>query len=142
MPVHPILVHFPIALLVLSFIFEFFELFYKDKFKNASIFLSALALFFSLLSVQTGNIDSQTLNLNEEAKIVLNNHQSNANFFLFTLSVIFLFKLYNILKKKEVKPKSFFILLFFYAVALFFVFRTVYFGVKLVYDLGAGVKLK
>ncbi|CUS99085.1 DUF2231 domain-containing protein [Candidatus Chrysopegis kryptomonas] len=141
MLLHPIVVHFPISLVLLSFIFEFLEFFGKSKFKNSTFLFSGLALFFAIISVQTGNIDSQPLNLNEEVKIILNNHQSNANFSLLALSIIFLFKLHNILRKKEINLKVFIILLSFYLVALFFIFRTAYFGVKLVYDLGVRVKL-
>ncbi len=141
MLLHPIFVHFPISLVLLSLVFEFLEFFYKDKFKNASFLFSALALLFAIISVQTGNIDAQSLNLKQGAEIVLSNHQSNANFSLLALSIISLFKLHNILRKKEVNLRVFIILLSFYVVALFFIFRTAYFGVKLVYDFGVGIKL-
>lgn len=141
MNLHPIFVHFPIALFSIAFIFEIIERLRKDYFGNSSLLFLSLTILFSLLAVQTGNIESQTLNLTGYAKGLLVNHQSNANFFVFLSGFIFMFKIYIFLKRIKPSAVLFLILLILYLFGLLFIYRTAYFGMRLVFEQGAGVKL-
>ncbi len=141
MNLHPMFVHFPIGLFTIAFIFEIIEFTLKDKFRNSAFFLLCFSFLFSIVAVQTGNIDAQNLNLSNEAERILILHRDSANLFLITSAVIFMFKLYIFLKFKSSSPRLLFILLGLYLIGLLFVFRTAYFGMKLVFEHGVGVKL-
>ncbi len=141
MKLHPIFVHFPVVFFSLAFIFEIIAMFKKNYFANSSLLFLFLALLFSLISVQTGNIEAQALNLTGDAENIFKDHQSSANFFVFLLGFIFMFKVYIFLKRKNTSVLIFLILLVLYVFGLLFVYRTTYLGMKLVFEHGVGVKL-
>lgn len=141
MNLHPIFVHFPIGLFTIAFIFEVIEFASKDKFKNSAFLLLFFSLLFSIVAVQTGNIDAQSLSFSSDVEKILISHRDSANLFLVTSAVIFMFKLYIFLKFKGSYPRLLSILLGLYLIGLLFVFRTAYFGMKLVFEYGVGVKV-
>lgn len=141
MNLHPMFVHFPIGLFTIAFVFEIIEFASKGKLKNSAFFLLSLSLLLSIVAVQTGNIDARSLNLSTEVEKILTFHQDSANLFLVTSAVIFMFKLYIFLKIKNISPRLLSILLGLYLIGLLFVFRTAYFGMRLVFEHGVGLKL-
>lgn len=141
MELHPLFVHFPVALFSLAFIFELIERFKENYFKNSSLLFLLFSVLFSLFAVQTGNLDAQALSLTGEVKVILERHQSSANFSLFLFSLIFMLKLYMFLKRKKTSKLMLLALFALYFLGLFFIYRTVYLGMKLVFEHGAGVKL-
>lgn len=141
MSLHPLLVHFPIALFSLAFVFEIIEIFEKEKFKNSSFLVLIFAILCAILAVQTGNIDAQNLNLDVKAKRILDQHQSSANFSLFLLALVFMMKFYIVLKQGRSARTFVVILLALYFFGLIFIYRTAYLGTKLVFEYGVGTKL-
>ncbi len=141
MNLHPLLVHFPIALFTLAFALEIIELFKKESFKNSSFLILTFAILCAILAVQTGNIEAQTLNLSGKAKEILYQHQSSANFSLFLLALVFMLKLYIVLNRGRTKRSMVLILFALYLLGLLFIYRTALLGTKLVFEYGIGTKL-
>ncbi|MFN3134782.1 MAG: DUF2231 domain-containing protein [Candidatus Kryptonium sp.] len=141
MKLHPIFVHFPIGLFTIAFILEIIEFATKDRFKNSAFLLLFFSFLFSIVAVQTGNVDAQNLIFSKEAEEIFILHRDSANLFLVTSAAIFMFKLYILLKFKSPSPRLLLILLGLYLVGLLFVFRAAYFGMKLVFEHGVGLKL-
>lgn len=138
---HPLFVHFPIALFSFAFMLEIIELFKGDSFKNSSLLILAFAILGAVFAVQSGNIEAQTLSLNGKAKEILEQHQSSANFFLILLALIFMLKLYIALNQGKTTRTVISALFVLYFLGLLFIYRTAYFGTKLVFDYGVGTKL-
>ncbi len=141
MNLHPLLVHFPIALFSLAFVFEIIEIFKKESFKNSSFLVLIFAILCAILAVQTGNIDAQNLSLNGKAKEILEWHQSSANFSLFLLALVFMVKFYIVLKRGKSARILVLVLFALYLLGLIFIYRTAYLGTKLVFEYGLGTKL-
>ena len=141
MKLHPIFVHFQIGLFTIAFIFEIIEFTSKGKFKNFAFLLLFFSLLFSIVAVQTGNVEAQNLSFSKEAEEILISHQDSANLFLVISAVIFMFKLYIFLKFKSSSSRLLSILLGLYLIGLLLVFRTAYFGMKLVFEYGVGLKV-
>ncbi len=140
MNLHPILVHFPIAISIVVFLFEILDVFTKGKFRNATLLFVSIVVLSSIFAVQSGNIEAQRLKFSDEEFKVLTEHQENATYFLFVFGIIFMLKFYIFLNKA--KPSSFllFVLLFLYLVGLFFIFKTSYLGAELVFKFGVVLK--
>ncbi|MCX7762650.1 MAG: hypothetical protein N2252_07400 [Candidatus Kryptonium sp.] len=137
---HPIFVHFPIGLFTTAFIFEIVEFITKDKFKNSSLLVLSLSVLFSIIAAQTGNIEAKELSLSGDLGKVLTLHQENANLFLFISTLVFMLKLYISLRSKSSSFYVFMLLIVFYLIGLLFVSRTAYYGAKLVFEYGVGIK--
>ncbi|MEN3038549.1 MAG: DUF2231 domain-containing protein [Candidatus Kryptonium sp.] len=140
MVLHPIFVHFPIGLFTTAFIFEIIEFIARDKFKNLSLFVLSLSVLFSIIAAQTGNIEARELPLSGDLRKTLILHQENANLFLFVSALIFMLKLYISLRFKNLSFLVFILLIALYLVGLLFVSRTAYYGTKLVFEYGVGIK--
>jgi uncharacterized membrane protein len=141
MNLHPLIVHFPIALFSLAFVFEIIEIFKKESFKNSSFLVLIFAILCAILAVQTGNIDAQNLSLDNKAKEILEQHQSSANFSLFMLALVFMIKFYVTLKRREPARTLTLVLFALYLLGLIFIYRTAYLGTKLVFEYSIGTKL-
>lgn len=140
MPLHPVFVHFPVGLFIIAFVFEIVNFFSKGKFRNLPFALLSISLLFSIISVQTGNTEASNLNLTQEYAKVLSLHQESATLFLFISVAIFMLKLYIFFKFKNSSFPIFLILLLLYLFGSALIYRTVYFGMKLVFEYGIGLK--
>ncbi len=141
MNLHPLLVHFPIALFTLAFALEIIELFKRESFKNSSFLILIFAILSAILAVQTGNIEAQTLNLDDKAGGILDQHRSSANFSLLLLALVFMLKLYIVLKRGGATRMLVLILFSLYLLGLLFIYRTALLGTKLVFEYGIETKL-
>ncbi len=130
---HPISVHFPIALLIVAFLFEALAMIYKNNngLRKASLYLFILGTIGAIVAVITGNLFTE--DLRGSGHDVLENHHQFANLTMYLAILTSLFKLYLVIKKKEesaLKWVSF--------TAMFVTLLTVglagYYGGSIVYD--------
>ncbi len=137
---HAMLIHFPIALLVVGFLSELIAIFLKkDFFKNVAFYLLLLGSLGAIAAYVTGSYAGEGI---EEGplKIPMELHEQAA---LITIWLSIITALYNVLinffKVQNVMAKWAGILL--YALLVAAVARTGYLGGQLVFSHGAGVEL-
>lgn len=138
--IHPLLVHFPIALLVVAVLANLATLFIPDKFwdeaKNTILYIAGA--LFSGITYYSGTIAADTIFLPAEAQSVLSEHADWAEYLLW------FFMLYAVLRIAfhwfDLFEKESFKIIAFIAVlpGLFIVYETSEYGGKLVYGYGAG----
>lgn len=134
-PLHPKLVHFPIALFISALGFEIFAyLFRKDPFHKTSVYLFTVAALMSFVVVQTGLWEQSRLHLNHP---VLTEHRLYGllTMWVSLLSLPVLWVLRTRVPK-YFRPVFFVVLI---AVSVL-VFLTAHEGGELVYEYGAGVE--
>lgn len=130
--IHPKIVHFPLAFLLLYPIMEFLALITKKEFysKAANLFLF-IGTIGALLAVFTGNQaytyikNWQTDNLN-----IFYSHQTFATITMWYFSGLLVLRLYLYLKKK-LNQKTVFILFLLALVGIYFVYQTGNYGGEL-----------
>lgn len=130
--IHPKIVHFPLAFLMLYPIMELFALITKKEFysRAANLFLF-IGTIGALLAVFTGNQaytyikDWQTDSLN-----IFNSHQTFATITMWYFSGILVLRLYLYLKKK-LNRKTLFILFLLALLGSYFVYQTGNYGGQL-----------
>ncbi len=142
---HPIMVHFPVALFSLYVLLELINLFWENeqfhKLINGFLLIGVLA---GIAAVLTGNQAADALGklpgVTENIKEMVEEHESYATVTLWFFAVLLAARFYLTTKKKFNKMlKITFVIL---AVAgLFLIYETGEHGGKLVYDLGIGTKL-
>jgi uncharacterized membrane protein len=137
---HAMIIHFPIALLVVGFITELIAVFIKNEFfKNTAFYLLLLGSLGAIAAYVTGSYAGEGV---EEGplKIPMELHEQAA---LITLWLSIITALFSVLiyffKVKNVAAKWANILL--YALLVISVARTGYLGGQLVFSHGAGVEL-
>ncbi len=137
---HAMLIHFPIALLVVGFLSELIAIFLKkDFFKNVAFYLLLLGSLGAIAAYVTGSYAGEGI---EEGplKIPMELHEQAA---LITIWLSIITALYNVLinffKVQNVMAKWAGILL--YTLLVVAVARTGYLGGQLVFSHGAGVEL-
>ena len=132
-PLHPALVHFPIALFISAIFFEILSLIFKkiDLHKTAwHIYI--FAVLFTPLAVLSGLKEADRLDLHHP---VLTLHK---NFALLSLGAGIFSFLVCLLLKKKFPPHFRPIFLIFLIVIVVAIVCTAYNGGRLVYDYGAG----
>jgi len=137
---HAMIIHFPIALLVVGFITELIAVFIKNEFfKNTAFYLLLLGSLGAIAAYVTGSYAGEGV---EEGplKIPMELHEQAA---LITLWLSIITALFSVLiyffKVKNVAAKWAGILL--YSLLVISVARTGYLGGQLVFSHGAGVEL-
>jgi len=131
---HPIVVHFPIALFIAALGFEIFSLISRqEKWHETAWQLFFVAVLSAALAVLTGLWEVERLHLNHP---VLNNHRTFA-LTTFTASVLGLVVNYELLKKKSPQARKIF--QFFLCLIVLGIVITSFFGGEMVYEYGVGV---
>jgi uncharacterized membrane protein len=137
LPIHPVVVHFTIALFSISILFDLIgTITENDKWHQAGWYNLIFAGVASLLSILTGLIDSNHLQLQAEAARTLDNHKTSA----FIISAIILGCLFWRIALKGYFPSQ--QKLIYYGISLIGFLVLVYGsyqGGKLVYRYGVGV---
>lgn len=143
---HPIVVHFPIAIFVLYGFSEIVVLiFNKDWLNKFSILLLTAGVVSSLLGVLTGNQAYTLLKpvLKSKQAIIEETilmHEQFATITLWYFVILFVIKLYLLIKRKQTHNwKVVFCILS--IVGIYFVYETGLLGGKLVFEFGVGTKL-
>jgi uncharacterized membrane protein len=138
---HAMLIHFPIALLLVAFLSEIISLFLKKEFfKNVAFYLLILGTLGTVAAYITGNAAGEGV---EEGplKIPMELHEQAATITLWLAIITAIFQItLFFLKYKTTFTRSIGIILF--ATLIAAVSRTAYLGGQLVYNHGAGVQLE
>lgn len=98
---HPITVHFPIALLIVAFIFEILALVYKNNrvFSMVGFSVFIAGTLGAIVAVISGNLFTEELTGPMDE--VLDNHHLFANITMYLAIITSLFKVYLMVQKKE-----------------------------------------
>ena len=133
-PIHPKVVHFPIALFLTALILELISLVIKKEiFHKSSLVIFVLATVITPLVFKTGEWEATRLNLMHP---LLKSHEESAEKVMWG-SLIALAGLGVIYKKKPDWFKPFFLLVL-VALAIF-VALTAHYGGRMVYEYGVGM---
>ncbi|MDR9419377.1 DUF2231 domain-containing protein [Gracilimonas sp.] len=138
--IHPLLVHFPIALLVTAVLANFASLFIPDEWwdESKNTILYVTGAIFSGITYYSGTVAADSVFLPTEAQSVLSEHADWAQYLLW------FFILYSILRiafhRFDLFDKKAFKIIAFITVlpGLFMVFETAEYGGKMVFGYGAG----
>ncbi len=137
---HAMVVHFPISLLFVGFLFEAISFFYKKEFFSQSAFyLLVLGTLGTILSYVVGNAAGQGLEEGTLSKAMELHEQAATISLWLTIITALVYASIYFLKYNKVWLKIISVLLF--ASVLTSIARTGYLGGQLVYKHGAGVEL-
>ncbi|MFA3782773.1 DUF2231 domain-containing protein [Melioribacteraceae bacterium 4301-Me] len=140
---HPRIVHFPIAIFVVYFLFEAFAAFLKKDFLNKSAYiLLALGVIFSVAAVLTGNQAQELLkekfpSTYKTISSLIQKHNNYATLTLWYFLSLMIFRTYLVLKKKFLGWTKY-LVVFLALLGVLFIILTALYGGDLVYYYGAG----
>ena len=139
--IHPMIVHFPIALLIVGFLFEIAGLILKkDFFSRAAFYLLILGTLGVIAAYISGSYAGEGVTETGALKNALETHEDAALLTLWLMVGAALLRIaYVLLKAKNKFLKWAAFVLFFIGVVS--VARTGYYGGELVYKHAAGVQL-
>jgi uncharacterized membrane protein len=137
-PLHPIVVHFPIALLVTAILFEFLEILLKrDSLREAATWLLGLGFLGALAATATGVWAEEAA---EEAGVPESAIETHELFAFATVAVFGILLAVRWLQGKRRIPEFPRVFLAIGLVGVVLMGLTGYFGGDLVYRYGAGVE--
>ncbi len=139
--IHPMIVHFPIALLIVGFLFDVVGLITKKEFfEKAGFYLMVLGSIGVLAAYLSGENAGSGIEEAGALKTALENHEDAAFLASIFVSISFVFRVVIVFMKKYTgKIKYAATVLFLLAVLA--IARTGYYGGELVYKHAAGVEL-
>lgn len=129
---HPKIVHFPLAFLMLYPVMELiFILTKKDFFTKAATLFLIIGTLGALMAVFTGNQAYTFIkNWNNESTSIFNLHQNFANLTMWFFTGLLIIKIYWIIKRK-VDVKKIIVLFLLSLIGCYLVYQTGNFGGKL-----------
>lgn len=137
--IHPIFVHFPIALIVVSFLLETAGLYLKkEELRSAAKWNLWIGVFFATFTVGTGLWAEETVKHPEEAHEIMELHETFGWLILVSASLLSLWKLKA---KPEWEEKYKFFVLSYYTVMISILIFGAHLGGRLVYEFGTGVNV-
>lgn len=135
---HPTIVHFTIALYTTSVIFDLLWYIKKnDKFRIVSWYNLIIAGISGILSVQSGLLAEENIIISEAGKEIFETHENLA----FVVIITLLAQLFWRIGLRGKMPDKY--LFLYYVIGLIgisSIISTAYYGGKMVYELGVGVK--
>jgi len=139
--IHPLIIHFPIALLALAVGLTVLDLFYSQKWlQNATLGLYVLGSVSALAAYFSGRDAADSIGLNLKAEVAIGTHSDWGLYTLlyFGLLTLTYFVVKFILKQNTMTIR---VLLAVMAMAGFFILaQTAEYGGRLVFEYGLGVK--
>jgi uncharacterized membrane protein len=130
---HPMIVHFPIAIIMIGFLADLLSLFLTKgkRLSQMGFYLEILGMFAAIAAFITGYLG--ILQKGEEAEILRESHELFATLTLISIILATFFRFLLVYHKKEESPLKYIALgLFFFA--FIFVIITGYMGGTLVYS--------
>ncbi len=139
---HPMIVHFPIALLIVGFAFDVVSLFVrKEIFTKAGLYLLILGAAGAVAAFISGNYAGEGVAEGGSLQQAIARHEGAAELTLWILGAAVIVRLASIWIRKYERPLRWLGVLIFLIGALS-VARTAHFGGQLVFSHAAGVQLK
>jgi len=138
--IHPMIVHFPIALLIIGFLAEFISVvFKKEFFGKAGFYLLILGTLGVVAAYISGNIAGDGLTEAGALKDAIEKHEDAAAVTLWLMVAVSVVRVgFVLLKKYEGAFKWISLILFF--IGVLSIARTGYYGGELVFKHAAGVQ--
>ena len=143
---HPAVVHFPIALLILYTLFEVIGIFWKNKtFARIVTLILFLGILGTVAALLTGNsAEEAALALMERGinipRQIITEHRDYANITLWYFLAVLVIRIYLMLRN-NLTGKFRIILSILALIGCFFVYETGEHGAELVYEYGVGTEL-
>ncbi len=142
---HSLVIHFPIAFLILYMFLEILNVFVKNiQLKKYSLLLLFLGVVGGIASVLTGNHAFQVLNNNAQITqvhfMVVDKHELFASITVWYFLAILIFQFYMFIKKKN-ESRIGYLFVILVAIGVILLYKTARLGGVLVYDFGIGTDL-
>jgi len=138
---HPMIIHFPIALIIIGFLSDFVGAATKRQFfTNAGLYLIALGSLGTLAAYISGNIAGDGVTEIGALGAALEAHESAATLALWSVIIVAILRVILALTKQMVGWKQW-VMVALLAVGVGTVSRAGYYGGELVYKHAAGVEL-
>lgn len=142
---HPLVVHFPIAFIILYVFMEIINVFFKSQqIRKFSILILFLGVIGGILAVLTGNQSFQILEDNSLLTRLhyasIEKHEFYASITLWYFFAVLIFKTYAFQKKKN-EALLRYIFIIFAVAGVFLLYKTASLGGILVYEYGIGTNL-
>ena len=140
--IHPLLVHFPITLLVLAVLIDFASLIIKNQkwLKNSATMLYAIGGAFAIVTYLTGRNAADTIAIPAAANLLVNEHSDWATRTVWFFGILAVIRLAVSFKIPEPKYSVSVPLFVGGLVGLFLLNETAEHGAQLVFQQGIGVK--
>ncbi|MEE4198676.1 MAG: DUF2231 domain-containing protein [Bacteroidales bacterium] len=138
-PLHPIIVHFPVALLISALLFAVLALIVKtkgEKFKEVFKWNLFLGSFASLLAVISGLIEEKTLVHNDAIHEILKVHELLG---YITTGIFVVLSLWLIIRNSKLKGTEIKLIILILFSGVVIMAYSAHLGGKMVYEQGAGV---
>lgn len=137
--VHPMIIHFPIAVLTIAVLFDFiYQIWDRNWLSKSTLALYFLGALSASAAFITGKIAADAVNMPMQAELTVSNHSDMAKYTLLFFSLYTIIRAINWWK---FKPNSVFKISFFLLalLGLFLLFQTADLGGMLVYKYGVGI---
>lgn len=138
---HPMIVHFPIALLIVGFLFDIAgSITKRESFTQTAFYLIILGALGVIAAFITGDQAGSGITEEGALKQALENHEEAATLTIWIVSIAAAFRIALVLLKKF-KGVLKMVSLALFLIAVLAIARTGYYGGELVYKHAAGVQL-
>ena len=138
---HPMIVHFPIALLIVGFLFDIAgSITKRESFTQTAFYLIILGALGVIAAFITGDQAGSGITEEGALKQALENHEDAATLTIWIVSIAAAFRIALVLLKKF-KGVLKMVSLALFLIAVMSIARTGYYGGELVYKHAAGVQL-
>jgi len=139
MPVHPMLVHFPIALFTTFILLEIIWMVSgKEWVKNSSVLTLFLGLVLVIPTILSGEASAENLEKISHLESLIESHETFAKLTGITFLIAFIVKVI-LIRTKKLNVKSNLIVIAISLIGLYFLIQTGLKGGELVYKHGAGI---
>jgi uncharacterized membrane protein len=135
--IHPIMVHFPIAIIIIATCYDLFRIIVKRKLSpRQGFWLWVIAFISAWIAVGTGPEDDARGNTN-----LFHTHENLAHLTTILTFVVVAFRFYFIYKRKELLKSLLTVYCILSILCTAGILSVGYYGGKMVYDQGVGVKI-